>query len=541
MSFYRDVEMWNNLYQNPWVDDKVYYFDRSGNLLQVNVKVDEEHPTSCVISTEERVPGAIERSALVFVSATMAVFSLADSSVRICFLTADGKGSLTKSYPLASSLAPRSSLRVMDALFGTKSDPSALFIAVQEMTTTTSTPTSSESNTRPTTTTVVSLKIVVMDVDTTARTCVFRSESNVISGPKRPEFVCISPEGKGLDIISEKLMVCEQKEIDMTVAMSTDDDVEPIVPATPYAWTQTPDSVSISFKINLDVQTTEIDVEFTNNSVSVSVVGVPLNGFGKLYAPVQLDGCVWTRESDVVDVYLEKVAGTGDRWVYVFEDDQTPETMDPSEVRGMLDALQKYTKISQGGGIMGGGQSRVAGLDQMEEIDFDDGPVYSMYQYTVTLTNSNTVVLSSIPRNTIALGGSQWQFSLPIIGDSYRPGFALKTNVDIAIYTQESDPSSTPFTHTNTFDALGYVLASKRNLKYKTIAKDSSYAVACDCNSQVYIYYQPATRHDCHADQSILTLPTSDRIVGLQALSNVVVVLTDSAVFMQWTKSPTNP
>ncbi|KNC77807.1 hypothetical protein SARC_09746 [Sphaeroforma arctica JP610] len=526
VAFYRDVELWNNLYRNPWVEDAVYYFDYAGGLQQVLAKANGEQCRLTTLTHHVREPEAIARSSLMFVSANIAVYTLTDACVYVCFLQNGGEAVVsTISIPASDASA---SIRVVDALL----IDTVLRVVVQEMTTEKTEPAAtSDTTVRSSTSSSYGLRIATLAVDVANRTCSARALSAIIKGSKRPDYVAMTADATGL------LVVCEEQLSSASTATLANDTVdameeEDLDPPTPYVWTQTDDSVSLSFKVPEGTQTTQINVDIKSKAIIASIGGDFLPGFGDMYAPVDVDSCVWTREGNVVDVHLEKAQHTGNRWVYVFEDDQTAETMDPSKMRGMLDAMEKYMQQTKTPG-MGGGLERVAGLDQMEEVDFDDGPILSVYKYTIA-ESTPTITISPQPTSTTALGGSQWQFPVLPIEPSYRPAFALKTNVDIAIFTQEKDVNSTPFSHTVTFDALAYVLASKRNLKLKSVPTDTSYAAACDCFSQVYIYNKPSEPGGTKADQSIFTLPTTDRIVGLQALPKAIVVLTDKAIYIQW-------
>ena len=78
-----------------------------------------------------------------------------------------------------------------------------------------------------------------------------------------------------------------------------------------------------------------------------------------------------------------------------------------------------------------------------------------------------------------------------------------------------------------TFNALGYVQASKRDRKFSTCAPNLSFAVMSDCNRHIFVYKQPSEGIKGNvAQQYVHTLATnSDRvnIFGLQASSDGVV------------------
>ena len=78
-----------------------------------------------------------------------------------------------------------------------------------------------------------------------------------------------------------------------------------------------------------------------------------------------------------------------------------------------------------------------------------------------------------------------------------------------------------------TFNALGYVQASKRDRKFSICAPNLSFAVISDCNRHIFVYRQPAEGVKGNAAQQFVhTLATNSdqvNIFGLQASSDGVV------------------
>lgn len=71
----------------------------------------------------------------------------------------------------------------------------------------------------------------------------------------------------------------------------------------------------------------------------------------------------------------------------------------------------------------------------------------------------------------INLGGHQWLFSVPVKADAV-PVFCLRHDVDGCIWQLESPQENGhwPCTHIGTFQAFGYVQASKQQKKFCTCA-----------------------------------------------------------------------
>lgn len=78
----------------------------------------------------------------------------------------------------------------------------------------------------------------------------------------------------------------------------------------------------------------------------------------------------------------------------------------------------------------------------------------------------------------------------------------------------------------NTFNALGYVQASKADRKFTTAPPDLSYCVITDCNRHVFVYAQPSNGVKGNKAVELLhTLAPSSDILGVSASNNGMVFL----------------
>ncbi len=95
-----------------------------------------------------------------------------------------------------------------------------------------------------------------------------------------------------------------------------------------------------------------------------------------------------------------------------------------------------------------------------------------------------------------------------------------------------SSESSIQWNHTHTFNALGYVQASKRDRKFLTCDSKCTYAVLTDCNRHVFVYLQPVDGVKGHtATQYVHTLDSAEEILGVYANEGVVFVLCENVLF----------
>ena len=66
----------------------------------------------------------------------------------------------------------------------------------------------------------------------------------------------------------------------------------------------------------------------------------------------------------------------------------------------------------------------------------------------------------------------------------------IRHDIDALIYSPKIEAKALLWTHIGTFNALGYVQASKRDKKFLTASSDLSFAVLCDCTRHVFVYQQ---------------------------------------------------
>ena len=93
----------------------------------------------------------------------------------------------------------------------------------------------------------------------------------------------------------------------------------------------------------------------------------------------------------------------------------------------------------------------------------------------------------------VHLGSNQWLLTVRTTADR-PPAVCFRHDVDGLVWQPDPDtqPRHCPWTHIATFNALGYVQASKTNKKFTGSAPDFSYAFIADCTRHIYVYRQPS-------------------------------------------------
>lgn len=124
------------------------------------------------------------------------------------------------------------------------------------------------------------------------------------------------------------------------------------------------------------------------------------------------------------------------------------------------------------------------------------------------------------------------------------PALCLRHDVDGILWQPENEckEAQSPWQHVSTFNALGYVQASKQNRKFSVCAPDCLFAVICDIWRHAYVYRQPAAiaspirnRKDGRqvntiAKQQVVSLECTDHIVGIQSTAQTLFILTESVL-----------
>jgi len=138
----------------------------------------------------------------------------------------------------------------------------------------------------------------------------------------------------------------------------------------------------------------------------------------------------------------------------------------------------------------------------------------------------------------VNLTGTQWLYKgNTSLGSP--ASFCTRHDVDGLLW----QPRGQGYTHAATFNALGYVQASKERRRFITSPPSHSYVAICDTDRHVYIYRQPTpVQSDLRnrrtgqavshiATQQVLTVDSSDNIVGFKATGVSVYALTQSKLF----------
>lgn len=136
----------------------------------------------------------------------------------------------------------------------------------------------------------------------------------------------------------------------------------------------------------------------------------------------------------------------------------------------------------------------------------------------------------------VGFGGRQLVFTAASHHGNHPAYFSLRHDVDAVVWLPHASLPSSPsspqahWSHASTFNALGYVQASKEERKFTTCSPNLKYAVISDSTRHVFVYRQPRGVANSAAEH-VYSTPKTTSILGLVATDmGVVFVLTDKEI-----------
>jgi hypothetical protein len=219
----------------------------------------------------------------------------------------------------------------------------------------------------------------------------------------------------------------------------------------PYQWTQTSDSVTItlSFPPAPALRASAFAIALTPTHVSVALAGTPVLPRAALWDGVSDSTWTFDPAAHVLALELEK-AHAGTRWPRLFAGGtgaDVPETLDPAQLAGIRDALDKHTADAD---ALGGPVPSLARGEVDDELDADSAPSAHVLWLPAT-PGGPTPANDTTP---VALLGTPLPGAL---APDAPPLLLAKAGLDGLLFAYAG-----AWTHTATFPALAFVLASKR-------------------------------------------------------------------------------
>ncbi|KAG5352927.1 NudC domain-containing protein 1 [Termitomyces sp. T112] len=285
---------------------------------------------------------------------------------------------------------------------------------------------------------------------------------------------------------------------------------EPAKPP-PYSWTQTSDSVTVAIPLPSSTPKSTIKVIFTPQTLTVHVdnevsssVPIPRYSMKNLWDGISASTSYWTwdREAEhsfgLLTLHIDK-QHEGTRWTQLFasagdfEDVEVLETLDPSELWHVREALEKYTAaLRDGDDASGLGLGRGVPSLAEGELDMEVDEIVGRKAFLSWVGEKGGV--PQWWKNVEEIAFQLLSVPIPGFGDT-DVSLIVKNNLDGTVHTLDSrNPNSPVWTHTSTFPALSFVLASKQDTRFTFHSSNDVFAFEGglrDRGGNVYIYRVP--------------------------------------------------
>ncbi|CAG2211176.1 unnamed protein product [Mytilus edulis] len=306
-----------------------------------------------------------------------------------------------------------------------------------------------------------------------------------------------------------------------------------------YTWNQNAEDVNIQFTVPEGTKKSDIYMTLTHNKVNFGIKNGKVLLEGMLHGFVDVDGSTWIMEKQMIELTLSKQSG--ESWqAVVIGDNRGEMTLDPAVVEEIHQRLAGLTSYEMNPDPEKT-DNQPFNAQQLEECDAfpDDG-------FGLLRIDGNSHKIT----HKTNLGSHQWLFQSRLEIDQ-PPALCLRHDVDgLMIQPQNTvKESETPWHHTATFNAFGYVQASKQQRRFSICAPDSSYVAICDCVRHIYIYRQPTAilsplrnrktgqEVGAVAKQQLVSLDAVNNIIGIQVTNDYIFVTTENKLYCITVKS----
>ena len=294
-----------------------------------------------------------------------------------------------------------------------------------------------------------------------------------------------------------------------------------------YMWTQTPTDITISIRLPHITLKRDVHVHFSPTTLHAKIQPPKES---ELFSPdrplfdsIVPKESIWTLENNrTLTLYIQK-ANAKTRWAGLWNDmreGDVEETVDPSEMAQFLESMEKYTG-AEGEVVEEGGEGAKGPLvqtvtERSEAVDFEGW--------------SATFVRADVGGNVTHMcygPGHEWLGFVLGEREADTDGFGavcLKSDVDGLVYSVKA---GLELKHIASFDAFGFVQASKRDKKFVAVTPGPEYRYAVVVESVKHVYlYQRGKKGEIYAEQFVVDLTeeeaeeggTPGQVIGVQMI-----------------------
>lgn len=516
--------MYNYLHCDPWYQDSVYYIDNLGRIMNLTVMLDTalgkprevfRLPTD-LTACDNRLCASIH-----FTSSTWV--TLSDGTGRLYLIGTGERGnSASEKWEIVFNEELGSPFIIIHSISLLKAEEHAIATLLLRI--------EKEELAMKGSGFYVSLEWVTISKKYEDNKKYEMAKCNSLRGKSVPHYAAIEPDGNGLMIVSYKSFTFVQAGQDLEE--SKDENMSEEIKEPLYYWQQTEDDLTVTIQLPEDCTKEDIQVQFLPDSVNIVLKGQRFLE-GKLFSSIDHESSTWIiKENNSLEISLIK-KNEGMTWPELVVGDKQGEFIrDSAQCAAIAERLMHLTSDELNPNP--DKDKPPCNAQELEECD-----IFFEENFSLCRFDGNTLKTTHV----VNLGSNQYLFSV-IVDPKEMPCFCLRHDVDALLWQPHSSKQDDMWEHIATFNALGYVQASKRDKKFFACAPNYSYAALCECLRRVFIYRQPTpmstvlyNRKEGRqvgqvAKQQVASLETNDPILGFQATNERLFVLTTKNLFL---------
>lgn len=303
-----------------------------------------------------------------------------------------------------------------------------------------------------------------------------------------------------------------------------------------YSWRQTEEDIVLCFKLLAGTSKSQISVDIQRTTLSVKLADVEKNLIdGDLFDEVVVENCIWiVDDKSVLEITLQKLNKNLD-WPLIVKENYNGERIyDEDQIDAINQRLAPFTSDDTSEEKAGAESNQAFNVQQIEECDNCPEEYCVIYCF-----DGNTHKITQ----EVELSSNQFLFAIKVSHEESLPFICLRHDVDGVVWRPEFKDSGVEWFHDTTFDAFGYVQASKQQKKFTLCAPDFSYVSIVDCQRHAYIYRRSSpiasplrNRKSGElvttvAKQQVISLETNGLIEGAVATNSRLFLIVDRCLF----------
>ncbi|CAG8608255.1 6839_t:CDS:2 [Ambispora gerdemannii] len=386
---------------------------------------------------------------------------------------------------------------------------------------------------------------------------------HVLRGPDIPLYCALDMKGEGyiigcdgeysvLSLNNANISTSEKEKESLEEKQCDEETKDPL----PYLWTQTNSDVSINFQLPPGTPKSAVHCSFSKTHLSLTIklpddfqessgkpnstsksTSIPCYVFTPLHGEIDSSASLWIIESRIglLTLHLEK-QNRGTRWMHVFKhDDGVLETLDPNELAEFRERLEKFTSSSTDGQSFASTLHHPIGHEIEDSIDYEGRTVNFLW-----IEKQGNIAAKFAGGSHEFLCPQFEYFGRRDIESSINrfPSICLKYDVDGLIYEFQRSSGYPPITvtHVSTFDAFGFVQASKREKRHLFHDPLNKFIMVLEETHRAFIYWHTEGQAKRASDKQnvvdIVGESKDEDVLGVQMVADgvILVLLTKTIV-----------